>query len=130
MEVNGAAYLIPVDAKLERDTHVSDETVALNRVPEKVEGAQKLRLVILDACRNNPFVARMVRSSSTRSVGRGLAPIEPEGGVLVAYSAKHGTTAEDGSGLNSPFSEALLEYLEEPKLELGVPIPSSTGPGP
>jgi tetratricopeptide (TPR) repeat protein len=119
IEMNGVAYLIPVDAKLERDTHVSDETVSLSRVLEKVEGARKLRLVVLDACRNNPFVSRMIRSAGvTRSVGSGLAPIEPEGGVLVAYAAKHGTTAEDGTGANSPFAEAMLANLEEPGLEI------------
>ncbi len=119
IELNGVAFLIPVDAKLERDTHVPDETVALSRVLEKVESARKLRLVILDACRNNPFLHRMVRTAgATRSIGRGLAQIEPEGAVLVAYSAKHGTTAEDGAGANSPFAEALLAYLEEPGLEI------------
>jgi uncharacterized caspase-like protein len=119
IEVNGLAYLVPVDAKLERDTHVTDETVALTRVLEKVESAKKLRLVILDACRNNPFAARMVRTSATRAIGRGLSQIEPEGGVLVAYAAKHGTTAEDGAGDNSPFAEALIASLEEPGLEIG-----------
>jgi tetratricopeptide (TPR) repeat protein len=120
MEMNGIAYLIPVDAKLERDTHVDDEAVPLQRVLDKVSSAQKLRLVILDACRNNPFVTRMVRSGgATRSIGRGLAPVEPEGGVLVAYAAKHGTTAEDGTGTNSPFTEALVASLEEPGLEIG-----------
>jgi tetratricopeptide (TPR) repeat protein len=119
MEVNGIAYLIPVDARLERDTHVSDETVPLSRVLEKVETARKFRLVILDACRNNPFVARMIRSAGvTRAIGRGLAAIEPEGGVLVAYAAKHGTVAEDGAGANSPFAEAMLVNLEEPGLEI------------
>jgi uncharacterized caspase-like protein len=113
--------LIPIDAKLERDTHVTDETVPMLRVLDKVETARKLRLVILDACRNNPFVARMVRTAGTsRSIGRGLAQIEPEGGVLVAYSAKHGTFAEDGTaGALSPFAETLLAHLEEPGLEIG-----------
>jgi tetratricopeptide (TPR) repeat protein len=119
MEMNGVAYLIPVDARLERDTHVSDEAVPLSRVLEKVESAHRLRLVILDACRNNPFVARMIRSAGlTRAIGRGLSAIEPEGGVLVAYAAKHGTVAEDGAGANSPFAEAMLENLEEPGLEI------------
>jgi len=119
MEMSGAAYLIPIDAKLERDSHVTDETVPLARVLEKVESARKLRLVILDACRNNPFVARMVRTGgASRSVGRGLAQIEPDGGVLVAYSARHGTIADDGAGANSPFTEALLAHLEEPGLEI------------
>jgi tetratricopeptide (TPR) repeat protein len=120
IELNGTAYLMPIDAKLERDAHVTDETVPLHRVQEKVETARKLRLVILDACRNNPFIPRMVRSAgATRSIGRGLAQIEPEGGVLVVYSAKHGTFAEDGTaGALSPFAEALLSHLEEPGLEI------------
>ena len=53
--------------------------------------------IILDSCRNNPFSARMVRTGGARSIARGLANIEPEGNVLVSYSAKHGTTASDGS---------------------------------
>jgi uncharacterized caspase-like protein len=65
----------------------------LDRVLAKVEGAKKLRLVILDACRENPFAVRMASAGTTRSVGRGLARIEPEAGVLVAYSAKDGQVA-------------------------------------
>jgi uncharacterized caspase-like protein len=63
----------------------------------------------------------MIRSAgSTRSIGRGLARLEPEGGVLVAYSAKHGTLAQDGDGANSPFAKALAAYLEEPGLEINL----------
>jgi uncharacterized caspase-like protein len=127
VEMNGVAYLIPVDAKLQRDAHVFDETLPLERLLTKVETARKLRLVILDACRNNPFTSRMIRNSATnRSVGRGLAFIEPDAGVLVAYSAKHGTTALDGEGSNSPFAEALLANLEEPGVEVHCSAGSST----
>jgi tetratricopeptide (TPR) repeat protein len=119
MEMNGATYLIPSDAALKRDTHVTDETISLTQVQAKVDAANKLGLIILDSCRNNPFSERMARSGgATRSIGRGLANIEPEGNVLVAYSAKHGTTASDGTGLNSPFTEALLAHIEEPGLEI------------
>lgn len=119
IEMNGVPYLVPVDAKLQRDTHVPDETVPLERVLDKVQSARKLRLVFLDACRNNPFVARMIRTAGiTRSIGRGLAAIEPGSGVLVAYSAKHGTTAQDGTGALSPFAEALVENIERPGLEI------------
>ena len=119
LEINGTAYLVPIDAELKRDTHVGDETLSLTQVQAKVDAATKLGLVILDACRNNPFVARMVRTGgASRSIGRGLSPIEPEGNVLVAYAAKHGTTADDGSGKHSPFTEALLGHLEEPGLEI------------
>ena len=119
MEMNGATYLIPSDAALKRDTHVTDETISLTQVQAKVDAANKLGLIILDSCRNNPFSERMARSrGATRSISRGLANIEPEGNVLVAYSAKHGTTASDGTGLNSPFTEALLAHIEEPGLEI------------
>ena len=118
IEVNGTSYLIPTDAELKRETHVSDEAVSLTQVQAKVDAATKLGLVILNSCRNNPFLARMVRSSATRSLGRGLSPVEPEGNVLVVYSAKHGTTAEDGIGNHSPFTEALLAHIEEADLEI------------
>jgi tetratricopeptide (TPR) repeat protein len=118
LEINGTNYLLPVDAELKRDAHVADEAISLDRIQAKVDGAGKLGLVVLDACRNNPFLARMARTKGTRSVGRGLAGTEPEGNVLVAYSAKHGTFAEDGAGEHSPFTEALLAHLEEPGLEM------------
>jgi tetratricopeptide (TPR) repeat protein len=121
LEMGGVNYLIPTDAKLVRDTHVADETVSLTSVQTKVDGATKIGLVILDSCRNNPFLSRMVRTGAagtSRSVSRGLAIIEPEGNILVIYSAKHGTTAEDGSGEHSPFTEALLRNIEEPGLEI------------
>ena len=120
LEMNGATYLVPVDAELRRDTHVGDETLSLTHVQAKVDAASKLGLVILDACRNNPFLSRMVRTAgATRSIGRGLPPVEPEGNVLVADAAKHGTMAEDGSGEeHGPFTEALLAHMEEPGLEI------------
>jgi len=121
VEVGGTNYLIPVDAKLEQQTHVEDEAMPLSRLLSKASAASKMQLVILDACRNNPFVAKMRSASkSTRSISPGLASIEPESGVLVAYSARDGTTALDGEGPNSPFAEALVKYLTEPGLEIGL----------
>ncbi len=118
IEVGGVNYLLPVDAKLVRETHVTDEAVSLDRVLDKVRGARKLRLVILDACRNNPFLATMQRSGATRSGNRGLADVEPGGGVLVIYAAKHGSTALDGDGANSPFTDSLLKAVDEPGIDL------------
>jgi len=119
LEMNGVSYVIPTDAELLRDTHVSDEAISLTQVQAKVDAASKLGLVILDSCRNNPFLQHMSRSlGGTRAIGQGLANVEPEGNVLVAYSAKHGTTALDGEGAHSPFTEALLRHIEEPGLEI------------
>jgi uncharacterized caspase-like protein len=103
---------------LKDDRDVQDEAVPLDRLLSAIEGAKKLRLVVLDACRDNPFVAQMRRSVGTRSIGRGLARIEPEGGTLVAYAAKHGQVALDGDGANSPFVGALVKHLQTPGLEI------------
>ncbi len=119
LEIGGTNYLVPVDAKLESDRDVQYEAVALEQVMGAVEGARKLRLVILDACRDNPFVARMKSTAASRSIGRGLARVEPEGGTLVAYAAKGGQVALDGAGANSPFVRALVEHLPTPGLEIG-----------
>jgi tetratricopeptide (TPR) repeat protein len=120
IEVGGVNYLIPVDAALKIDKDVQDEAVPLDRVLSAIESAKRLRLVILDACRDNPFVTSMKRSIASRSIGRGLAQIEPDGGVLVAYAAKHGQVALDGDGANSPFVAALVKRLETPGLDISL----------
>ena len=120
IEVGGINYLVPVDARLASDRDVAFESVTLDQVLQTVEGASKLRLVILDACRDNPFAKKMNRSSATRSIGRGLGNIEPEGATLVAYAAKHGQTAEDGTAGNSPFAAALARTIQTPGLEINL----------
>ena len=117
MEVDGANYLVPVDARLESDTDVEYETVELDRVLRATEGAT-LRMVILDACRDNPLARSMRRVRATRSISRGsfgdLDEQQLLDETLVAYAAAAGTTAADGVGRNSPYTEALLAYLEQP----------------
>ncbi|TYO66720.1 caspase family protein [Bradyrhizobium hipponense] len=119
IEVEGLNYLIPVDARLERDTDVYDEALSLDRVLVAVEPAKQLRLVILDACRDNPFGKTMKRTIASRSIGRGLAQVEPTSpNTLIAYSAKAGFTAQDGDGANSPFTVALSKHLTTPGLDV------------
>jgi uncharacterized caspase-like protein len=119
IEVDGANYLIPVDAKLERDTDVYDEALSLDRVLVAIEPAKQLRLTILDACRDNPFGKTMKRTIAARSIGRGLAQVEPTSpNTLIAYSAKAGSTAQDGDGSNSPFTIALSKHLTTPGLDV------------
>lgn len=113
IEFGGVNYLVPVDAQLKVDRDIDFETVDMAKVLSAIEGAKRLRLVILDACRNNPFASQMRRSVATRELGRGLARIEPEGGTLIAYAAKNGETALDGIGKNSPFVEALAQRMRE-----------------
>jgi Caspase domain len=119
MEVGGTNYLVPVDAALRRDVDVEDETVSLDRLLQVMEPAKRLRLVILDACRDNPFAKSMARTLATRSIGRGLARVEPTtSDTLVAFAAKAGLTASDGDGVHSPFTTALLKYLVTPGLDV------------
>ena len=122
LEMDGVNYLVPVDARLERDTDVRFEAVELDDVLAATAGAA-LRVVILDACRNNPLARTMQRTGASRSVSRGSFGELDEGllgdETLVAYAAAAGTTAADGTGRNSPYTAALLAHLERP-LEIGI----------
>ena len=118
MELNNVNFLIPVDARLARDRDAEIEAVKLETLLQMTEGAKRMRIIILDACRNNPFDAKMVRSIGTRAVSRGLAPVEPVGESLVVYAAKAGKTAADGSSQNSPFASALARRLVEQGSEI------------
>jgi Caspase domain len=119
MEMNGENWLIPIDAELKRDTDAANEAISLQSVMLQVSSTTSLGLVILDACRNNPFAARMNRSLATRSAANGgLGRIEPVGNVLVAYAARDGTVALDGDVRNSPLTAALLRNIETSGVEV------------
>ena len=111
-----------MDARLERDTDVRFETVTLDDLLAVTAGAS-LRLVILDACRNNPLARSMQRTVASRSVSGGSFGDLNEDllgdETLVAYAASAGTTAADGRGRNSPYTSALLSHLEMP-IEIGL----------
>ena len=117
IEMDRVNYLVPVDARLERDVDVRFETVTLDDLLVSTVGA-RLRLVILDACRNNPLARSMQRTVASRSVSGGSFGNLDESllgdETLVAYAAAAGTTAADGRGRNSPYTAALLSHLEEP----------------
>ncbi len=119
LEVDGINYLIPIDAMLERDSDVYDEAIPLDRVLVAVEPAHQLRLIILDACRDNPFAKKMKRMIAQRAVGQGLAKVEPDRpNTLIAFAARAGSTASDGDSKNSPFASALAQHLATPGLDL------------
>ncbi|MDB5576248.1 MAG: hypothetical protein JWR80_1424 [Bradyrhizobium sp.] len=119
IELDGNNYLIPVDATLDTDADVLDETLPLDRILFAVEPARKLRLVILDACRDNPFARAMKRTTASRAIGRGLAKVEPSSpNTMIAFAAKAGSTASDGDSTNSPFATALIDHLAKPGLDL------------
>jgi hypothetical protein len=133
IEVNGINYMIPVDAKLAADRDVQFEAVPLDQVMASVEGAKKLKVVILDACRDNPFAPAMRKTAApdvvaqrstaggvvaSRSIGRGLGEVKVSGATLVVYAAKHGQIALDGEGGNSPFAVALVQRIATPGVEI------------
>src|SRR5262249_38264402 len=115
----GTNYLIPTDAVLERDSDAFDEAIPLDRALQVIEPARQLRLLILDACRDNPFARSMKRTMASRALGRGLAGVEPgKPNTLIAYAAKGGSTADDGNGAHSPFTTSLLQHLTTPGLDI------------
>ena len=124
IEMNGTNYLIPTDAVLKSDRDVEDEALAMERAERSLNGATRLKLVILDACRNNPFLEQMAATSGTsRSVQKGLAKVEPEGAdTLVAYASRAGTVALDGAGVNSPFAQALAKYITQPGVDIRIAL--------
>jgi uncharacterized caspase-like protein len=123
IESAGTNYLIPVDAKLASDYDAEDEAVSLDRVILALQPAERLRLIILDACRDNPFVNKMQRAVAIRAVPNGLAKIEPTtADTLIAYAAKAGSVSYEGTGPNSPFTTALVKYLAEPGLDIRIAL--------
>jgi tetratricopeptide (TPR) repeat protein len=118
LEIGGVNYLVPVDARLAVDRDAETQMVALEQVIAAVGGARKLRLVMLDACRDNPFEKNMQRTIALKLVDKGFSNIEPAAGFMVVYAAKHGETALDGEGVNSPFATALAREIRAPKVEL------------
>jgi len=119
LEISGVNYLIPVDAKLASDSDAEDEAVRLDRVISSADGASRLRVIILDACRNNPFPSLMRRIKANRPVSSGLGKTEPTStDTLIAYAAKAGSVADDGDGQDSPFTSAILKSLTIPGLDI------------
>ena len=120
VEIKGENYLLPVDVTPESPESMEWNSTPLNRLLRSIEDTRRLFLVILDACRDNPFAEALRGLGATRSAGtvsRGLASVDSElrGNNLVAYAAKHGSVAWDGDeGGNSPFARALLDHLETP----------------
>ena len=113
VQARGANYLIPLGAQVETEADLEIEAVSASWVLGQMEYAgNALNIVILDACRNNPF------KGSFRAVTRGLARMDAPSGSLVAYAAGPGQVAADGRGRNSPYTSALAQAMREPGLDL------------
>ena len=117
LNIHGTNYLIPIDAKLASDRDANNETITLEQLVESVHAAKRLRVIIIDACRDNPF-ARVMKAERMASFS-GLGAVESNSiDTLIAYAAKPGTTADDGGGDHSPFAAALIDNLFVPGLDI------------
>jgi len=113
LQIGGENYLFPVDATVTSEADARTRLVPLNALIADLSRATRTRLVILDACRNNPFAEKLAVSQATRSAGltRGLARVYAGVGSFIAYSTQPGNVALDGRGRNSPFTDALLRHM-------------------
>jgi uncharacterized caspase-like protein len=121
-QIDGKNFIVPVDARIRTEQDVATEAVDVDRIVAEMNPGVEVKVVLLDACRNNPFEAELSRSlGPTRAeamLGRGLTPIQPAGGVLIGFATDPGAVAFDGTGDNSPFTEALLVHLPTPHVEI------------
>lgn len=129
IEVQGENFLIPVDAQVQSNVDVQRQSVSLKQMLGAVEHARKMRIVILDSCRDNPLgdsidLTQTIKIETTVAEGTrgggGLAAANPDRGTLVAFAAKDGQVALDGTGANSPFATALIEKMVQPGLEISL----------
>lgn len=114
LQVRGKNYLIPIDAEIKSESSVRVESVDVDGVLDQLSNSE-LNVVILDACRNNPFERRTSRSLGSAG---GLAQMEAPKGSMIAYSTAPGKTAADGDGRNGLYTQALLRYIKEPGLTI------------
>jgi hypothetical protein len=119
VQVQGKNYLIPIGESLDYEESTPHRTLSLNEVVDLMEGAKtQVNIIIIDACRNNPWYRRWYRATSSN----GLAAVgNPPRGTIIAYATKQGSVAADGIGQrNSPFTSALLQYIQTPNLDVQI----------
>lgn len=123
VEVGGVNFLIPVDTDSESQPYLPLSAISLKTVVDAVATSAGIKIVIIDACRDNPFGVQTANFENSRSLSRGLTRVDVSeiasgSSLIIGYAAREGTVALDGEGRNSPYAQALLEYLEEPGLEI------------
>ncbi len=116
MQLGSDNYILPVDARPGSEASLTDSSIRLQSILRTLENAADTRIIILDACRNNPFV----RDSASRSTApsRGLMKMEAGVGSFIAFATEPGNVAADGTGRNSPFTQALLRHISTPGADI------------
>jgi hypothetical protein len=115
LQFAGVNYLVPIDAEV-RDEADLRRMARADQILADLQQAKNLRILVLDACRDNPFAEDLKRSigrSRSANVGRGLAKMESPDGTIISYATQSGRTADDGSGRNSPYTGAFLRRIVE-----------------
>ena len=119
--MNGQNYLVPTDAKVEYEAELDIALVPVPLVMQQLARGSRVNIVMLDACRDNPFAKELSRTLGTRSssaLGRGLSRIQTASGTFIAFATQPDNVAQDGDGRNSPFTRAFLANMDKPGLSL------------
>jgi hypothetical protein len=116
VQLKGENYIMPVKHDIQQEFEIPDRAVRVNSILDAMESTgTRMNIVILDACRNNPF------ASSSRSINRGLAQVYAEGtGSIISYATAPGSVASDGEGDNGLYTQELLKAIKTPGLEIGM----------
>lgn len=130
IQIDSKNFLIPTDFDPSNKENPSSQLISLNKILYEMEKNEQTSIIFLDACRDNPLNEQIAlevakgrsmdpdEGRGIKKVHRGLAKVEGKAGTLIVYATQPGNIALDGTGLNSPFTAALLEYLEEPGMEI------------
>lgn len=130
IQINSQNFLIPVDFEPSSTENLGAQLVSMDKILYEMEKSEQTSILFLDACRDNPLAekiasdvakGRSMKLDEKRGIveiSHGLAEVEGKAGTLIAYATQPGNVALDGDGANSPFTEALLEYIEEPGFEI------------
>jgi hypothetical protein len=121
LQVNGQNYLVPIDSKVEYEAELDIALIPVSLVMQQLARGSRVNIVMLDACRDNPFAKDLSRTLGTRSssaLGRGLSRIQTASGTFIAFATQPDNVAQDGTGRNSPFTKAVLAHIDQPGLSL------------
>ncbi|MGH6813316.1 MAG: caspase family protein [Methylocella sp.] len=120
LQYQGQNFFLPVDIEVEDAADVEFQAVGMDRILEAINRSSGVRIVILDACRDNPLAKQLTRGLGGGGMTRGLARIDRSEGLIIAYATAPDQVAQDGAGRNSPFTESLIRRIKEPGLEIGT----------
>jgi hypothetical protein len=120
LQVDGRNYMVPIDADVSNEADLPFQLVAVDIALQRLASQRITNIVILDACRNNPLSKKLAKALRKRSeaVGQGLAGVYANVGSLISFSTQPGNVALDGDGPNSPFTEALVQHIATPNVDV------------